>query len=58
MDTLLQGMKGISVYLDDVLVTGATLEEHLDNLNSVLYKLEEANLHLKVHFCSHLSSSM
>ena len=29
MDTLLQGMKGVSVYLDDILIAGASIEENL-----------------------------
>ena len=32
MDTLLQGIEGVSVYLDDILVTGPTEEEHLKTL--------------------------
>ena len=36
MDTLLQGIEGVSVYLDDILVTGPTEEEHLKTLERVL----------------------
>ena len=28
-------------YLDDILVTGATIEVHLDNLEAVLYRLQQ-----------------
>ena len=46
MDTLLQGSLGVTVYLDDVLVSGATVDEHLSNLKQVLSTLDKAGLHL------------
>ena len=36
MDTLLQGIPHVICYVDDVLVTGLTEEEHLQNLTQVL----------------------
>ena len=58
MDSLLQGLPGISVYLDDILVTGSTLEEHLQNLDMVLDKLQSAGLRLNRDKCSFLQSSL
>ena len=39
MDTLLQGMRGVSVYLNDIPIAGASMEENLENLEAVLQKL-------------------
>ena len=36
METLLQGIPGVVVYLDNVLITGKTEEEHLKSLESIL----------------------
>jgi len=36
MESLLQGCEGVSVYLDDILVTGATIESHSANLDKIL----------------------
>ena len=36
MDDLLQGMGHIGGYMDDILVTGESEQEHLQNLDSVL----------------------
>ena len=36
MDTILQGASGVMCYIDDILVTGATEEEHLRNLEEAL----------------------
>ena len=56
METLLRGLKGVSVYMDDILVTGATIEEHLQNLEAVLDRLEKAGLRLNKTKCSFLAS--
>ena len=39
------------VYIDDILIWGATFEEHLDRLTEVWEKLEGANLKLKTSKC-------
>ena len=52
IESLLKGLKGISVYLDDILVTGSTHEEHLCNLDAVLNRLNSAGLKLNKSKCS------
>ena len=54
METLLRDLKGVSVYLDDILVTGSTIEEHVQNLDAVLDCLEKAGLRLNRSKCSFL----
>ena len=54
MENILQGLPGVSVYIDDILVTGKTLEEHLKNLEAVLTRLEKAGLRLKREKCEFL----
>lgn len=39
------------VYLDDVIIFGATFQEHLNRLQEVLCKLDEAGLRLKLSKC-------
>lgn len=51
MDTLLQGIPHVVVYLDDILITGETEAEHLDNLREVLRRMSEAGLRLKRSKC-------
>ena len=47
MESLLSGIPGVVVYLDDILVTGPTEEEHLATLDKVLQRLSEAGLRLR-----------
>ena len=51
MDNLLQGLEHVVVYIDDILITGCTEEEHLRTLDKVLQILEDAGLRLKKEKC-------
>ena len=44
MESLLQGIDGVVVYLDDILVMGRTDVEHLATLEKVLDRMEQAGL--------------
>ena len=46
METILAGIPRVLVYLDDILVTGSSQEEHMFNLKEVLSQLQEAGLRL------------
>ena len=54
METLLQGLPHVCVYLDDILITGHSQQDHLRNLEAVLKQLEEAGMHLKKETCAFL----
>ena len=41
MDTVLQGLPKVICYLDDILISASTPEEHLDNVKQVLKRLEQ-----------------
>ena len=41
MDTILQGIPGVICYIDDILITGAMDEEHLQHLEEVLRRLKQ-----------------
>ena len=40
MDSMLQGIPNVVCYVDDILVTGATIEVPLDNLEAMLHRLQ------------------
>ena len=47
MDNLLQGLKNVMIYIDDILITGETHVEHLSTLDEVPTLLETAGVCLK-----------
>ncbi|XP_064469780.1 uncharacterized protein K02A2.6-like [Ornithodoros turicata] len=51
METVLAGIPGTSVYLDDVIITRNTQVEHALRLKEVLERLKTANLRLKKSKC-------
>jgi len=58
MESLLQGISGVVVYLDDILITGRTVQEHLATLEEVLQRMETAGLRLKKSKCKFLVPSV
>ena len=58
MNSLVQGIPGVVVYIDDVLITGPSNEEHLKSLEDVLKHVKEAGLKLQQNKCSFMSPSV
>lgn len=52
MDTMLKDLKGAARYLDDILVTGRTRNEHLQNLEATLTLLESRGVQLRAKQCT------
>lgn len=52
MESFLSSCKGVVIYFDYTLITRVTEEEHCRNLETVLKKLQEARLKLKLGKCS------
>ena len=51
MESLLRGIKRVAVYLDDILISGTSEEEHLATLEEVLSRIQEAGLRMKLCKC-------
>ena len=58
MESLPKGIAGVVVYIDDILVTGLSDEEHLKSLEETLKRLEDANLRLKLKNCYFIQTSV
>ena len=58
MKGLLQDLPGVIVYLDNELVTGPNIEEHLRNLDKVMDRLKSAGVTLKQPKCIFLAPSV
>ena len=58
MENILKDIPNVAVYLDDILITGPTVEAHLQTLNRVLQTLASKGLKLKKEKCSFLNESV
>ena len=58
IESLLRGIEGVVVYLDDILVIGSTEEAHLRVLEKVLSRLEQAGLRVKQSKCAFMRPSV
>ena len=58
MDKLTCDLQGVAVYMDDILVSGATDSEHLQNLRALLKRLVEKGLRCRLEKCSFAQSSI
>ena len=51
MDQLTSDLQGVAVYMDDILVSGTTASEHIQNLRALLKRLEDKGLHCHLEKC-------
>ena len=58
MDMILQGVPGAVCYIDDILITGKSEEDHLKNLKEVLTRLEKHGFRLKKDKCTFMANSV
>ena len=58
MDQILQGMGKVTCFLDDILITGNSDEEHLMNLSEVLQRLQSHGVCLKLEKCRFMEDSV
>ncbi|KAK6762210.1 hypothetical protein RB195_023065 [Necator americanus] len=54
MDSLICGLEGVAAYLDDVIVTGRTQEEHRRNLEALLGRTHEYGVRVRLEKCNFL----
>ena len=52
METILQGVKHVQCYIDDILITGSNEEKHLQNLEEVLKRLSQYGIRVKEDKCA------
>ena len=58
MDIILQGITGVICYIDDILISGESDEQHLDRVEEVLKRLAEHGLRVKQKKCEFLKPSV
>ena len=58
MENVLRDLKNTIVYIDDILVTGRSEEDHIKNLKQVLTRLQDEGLRLRKNKCLFMKLSV
>lgn len=58
MNRLLHGLNKVGVLLDDIIITGKDIDEHMKNLREVLKRMNDAGLRAKVEKCKFFQRSV
>ena len=58
MDKIFHGLSHVVWYLDDILVSGTTEQEHLKNLEGVFKRLEKYGLRVRKSKCTFFQDSV
>ena len=58
MDMMLTGLEKTVCYLDDIIITGTNMEDHLNNLEKVFARIQEYGFHINKSKCSFLQNSV
>ena len=58
MDSVLQGLPHVICYIDDILVTGTSDDDHLKNLSTVLERLQKHGFRMKRDKCEFLQPAV
>ena len=58
MDTVLQGLSKVIWYLDNILIAGSSQQEHFDNVQQVLQRLEQYGIRARKSKCAFMCQAM
>ena len=58
MDQVMQGLRGCAWFQDDIIITGKTDKEHMDNLLAVLLRLQKWDIKAKLEKCEFMKDRM
>jgi hypothetical protein len=58
MDQMLSGLDGTVCYLDDIIVTGKTKTDHLNNLKNLFERIKDYGFHINRNKCSFFKNSV
>jgi hypothetical protein len=58
MDTMIADLPGVGAYLDDIIVTGSTSEQHWANLERLLSRLQDYGFRIRQEKCAFFQESV
>uniref|UniRef100_A0A5S6QLD9 RNA-directed DNA polymerase n=1 Tax=Trichuris muris TaxID=70415 RepID=A0A5S6QLD9_TRIMR len=58
MEQILAGIDGVAIYIDDIIITGCNVQQHMDRLHTVLKRLRKAGVHTCASKCKFMCKSV
>ncbi|EFO90739.1 hypothetical protein CRE_08209 [Caenorhabditis remanei] len=58
MDKMITGLKGVTAYLDDIIIVGSTEKEHTENLLELFKRISEYGFRVKLEKCKFLEKKI
>ncbi|EYC28569.1 hypothetical protein Y032_0007g3292 [Ancylostoma ceylanicum] len=58
IDALIAGLDGTAAYLDDIIVTGRTIDEHNTRLNAVFQRIHDYGFRVRLEKCAFLQTEI
>lgn len=58
MSTMVEGLDGVAAYMDDLIVSGVSPEEHRDRLYKTLQRIRDFGFNLKIEKCNFFMKSI
>ena len=55
---MISGLNGVAAYLDDLIITGKTYDEHIENLTALFRRLDEFGFRVKREKCEFFKNSV
>ncbi|EFO85571.1 hypothetical protein CRE_29108 [Caenorhabditis remanei] len=55
MDSMTSGLDGVAAYLDDIIITGSSVAEHNQRLKTVMSRIQDFGLRVRIEKCTFLS---
>ena len=52
IDSMIAGLDGCAAYLDDVIITGRTMEEHAVNLEALFNRIDQYGFRVRIDKCN------
>ncbi|KAL6738862.1 hypothetical protein Aduo_012361 [Ancylostoma duodenale] len=58
IDSMIAGLNGVAAYLDDIIVTGRTMEEHRQNLEALFGRIHTYGFRVRIEKCNFMMSEI
>ncbi|EFP09026.1 hypothetical protein CRE_22508 [Caenorhabditis remanei] len=58
IDSMITGLEGTAAYLDDIIITGSTIDEHNERVKAVMIRIADYGLRVRIEKCKFLMNQI